>query len=296
MGNDDVGTGTVSPRKRNLDLIRQAQQILDKYAGRITLRTLYYQLVSTGAIQNTEKEYKNLSRITTHARYRGEMDAGAIIDNTRQARIRQSWPNLPGFFETIKTAYFRDKWETQPTYCEIWIEKDALAALVEPITYKFGVPLLVCRGQASVSTIYEAAERLKANQGKRKKIFYFGDFDPSGQAIPKSIETRLTDIFGSIGSGDFQRMALTKEQIKEYNLPSFPAKKTDLNYKKFAAEHGDGVVELDALPPDVLSKLVETCITSCIEPEAWEGEKLKELEERAELQEFIQAKGDGNGN
>jgi hypothetical protein len=57
-------------------------------------------------------------------------------------------------------------------------------------------------------------------------------------------------------------LAVTPEQIEEWNLPSRPTKMSDSRSAKFVAEHGDQSVELDAIRPDVLRDLVDTAIRS----------------------------------
>ena len=46
------------------------------------------------------------------------------------------------------------------SYVEIWLEKDALAGVVYPVTSMYDVPLMVARGYASLSFLYSAAEAI----------------------------------------------------------------------------------------------------------------------------------------
>ena len=70
-------------------------------------------------------------------------------------------------------------------------------------------------------------------------------------------------------------------------MPSDPAKQKDPNCKRFIDEYGDGVVELDALPPDVLRDLVKECIEKHLDFDLFEQVRKKELKEQAELQTLI---------
>jgi hypothetical protein len=169
--------------------------------------------------------------------------------------------------ETVKHSYRKDYWIAQPCYIEIWSEKDALRSVMS-IAKRYGVSLMVCRGHASRTAIYETHSRYKRHSDKELFLFYFGDHDPSGHAISNSLFERLSS-FDGVLPVTFRRVALNVEQIQKYNLPQDPAKEKDPNYKKFIQQHGYGVTELDALPPDILTRLIEDCIRSVIEWDTW---------------------------
>jgi hypothetical protein len=54
---------------------------------------------------------------------------------------------------------FAPLWKDIGCYSEIWLEKDALAGVVFPVTARYDVPLMVARGYASLSFLYSAAAR-----------------------------------------------------------------------------------------------------------------------------------------
>jgi hypothetical protein len=58
---------------------------------------------------------------------------------------------------------------------------------------------------------------------------------------------------------EFEILGVTPEQVSDWKLPSRPNKATDSRTAKFA--HGQSV-ELDAIPPKQLRKLVVDAITS----------------------------------
>ena len=171
----------------------------------------------------------------------------------------------------------------------MWTEKDALRSVLTEITYPYDVNLMVVRGQVSRTAIYESYERFaeKINEGKDCHLYYAGDFDPSGLSIYSSLVERIRK-HGNAGEYiTFERVALTPEQIEEYNLPSDPAKQKDPNCKRFIDEYGDNVVELDALPPDVLRNLVKECIEGHLDRGLFKQLQQVELEEQANLQTLI---------
>ncbi|GAJ09282.1 unnamed protein product [marine sediment metagenome] len=197
-----------------------------------------------------------------------------------------AWLDLNEFMETVKRSYNKDKWDNQPKYIEIWTEKDALRSVLTEITYPYDVSLMVARGQLSRTAIYETSKRYRSKSDKKCYLYYCGDFDPSGLSIYNSIRKRL-EAFGIFVN--YERIALTEGQIKEYHLPSDPAKQSDPNYDKFVSIYGsDMVVELDSLPPDILRKIIEDCILQNIDQDLLAQVQEKEKDEEIKLNKFIE--------
>ena len=129
----------------------------------MTVRQLFYQMVSRQLIDKTEKKYNNtVSRLATQMRKAGEMPYDAIADNTRWMRKPNSHSSLENFLEQQQRFYRRDLWQDQDAYVEIWLEKDALAGVLYDVTGHWDVPLMVCRSYASISFLWSAAETIKA--------------------------------------------------------------------------------------------------------------------------------------
>ena len=75
-------------------IIDRANEIIDEYTAQgfdLTLRQLYYQLVSRNFIANKDSEYKRLGSIISDARLAGLIDWQAIIDRTRNLRSNGHW-------------------------------------------------------------------------------------------------------------------------------------------------------------------------------------------------------------
>ena len=272
-------------QKKSKELLAQVQKIIEEYDSSLSLRQIYYRLVAAQIMSNLQKNYRKLSRLCVIGRDEGLLNEDSFVDRLREIQVPSMWANLNEYMETVRDAYRKNYWLDQPCYLEIWSEKDALRGIMAPVADKYGVPLLIVRGQVSRTAIYEAYERYKANEDKECLLYYFGDHDPSGLCIYRSLVERLGNFNGGLPI-KFQRAGLTPEQIKTYRLPQDPAKKSDPNYKKFVAEYGDNVVELDALPPEVLKDLIEDCVVSCIDEDKWGTATEIEQEENAQLQEL----------
>lgn len=127
-------------------------------------------------------------------------------------------------------------------------------------------------GQPSVSYLWDNAKRLKLFQklGKKIHIFYYGDFDPTGENIEETIRNKLS-LYG-VNNIDFRRIALTEEQIRLFNLSTYldpntrkklmgdEKKKGDSNVPKFIEKYGELYqIEIDVLPairPEVFRNMV----------------------------------------
>ena len=93
-------------------------------------------------------------------------------------------------------------------YVEVWLEKDALSGVVFPITGELDVPLMVTRGYPSISFLHGAAETI-ARQGKPSYLYYFGDHDPSGVDITRSVADGIQE-FAPDADVVVERIAVTR--------------------------------------------------------------------------------------
>jgi hypothetical protein len=111
--------------------------------------------------------------------------------------------------------------------------------------------LNVGRGFDGCDSIRNAAGRY--GDGDGVTVLYFGDFDPSGEDMVRSLRERL-GFFGC--RPDVRKCALVHDDIARYGLPPDFAKATDSRRAAFVAKHGDVSVELDALPASVLRERI----------------------------------------
>jgi hypothetical protein len=312
-------------------LVRKCVEIVDRYQGqglKLTLRQLYYQLVSANVIRNEERQYKRLSGLLSDARLMGRVDWEAIEDRIRVPRVPQEFKDLNELVDTALGAYRLDRWKGQKNYVELWVEKDALAGILSPIAREYHVTMMVNRGYSSQSAMYDAAKRfLKACHGEdlpyktgdqlyegqdvseqvvselkkihvldqkaldepppRKPILlYLGDHDPSGEDMVRDIGSRL-EMFGI--QVEVRKLALTMEQVKEYDPPPNPAKMTDPRAAEYVDKHGETSWEVDALPPDVLDRLIRDSLESAIDLDLMEKVKAVEKKDKATLSKALKS-------
>lgn len=280
-------------RQSTLAIIRQANIIIEEYQRqgfKLTLRQLYYQFVSRDLLANRQSEYKRLGSILDDGRKAGMIDWAAIEDRTRNLEKLSVWRSPLDILRAVAEQYREDWWLTQPFYPEVWIEKDALTGVIEPVCNEYRVPYFACRGHVSQSEMYDAAQRFKqiSRRGRSVIIFHLGDHDPSGVQMTDDNRARL-ELLSRHADVEVVRLALNYDQIEEYSPPPNPAKDTDSRHGAYAEmmqDHGfdnpDDLPswELDALNPVVLSDLIRNALDERIEPESWEAARAKEEDSR----------------
>ncbi len=296
-------------------IIRQANSVIDEYrrAGfQLTLRQLYYQCVSRDWLANTIQNYKRLGEIVNDARLAGLIDWDAIIDRTRNLEQLPSWGRPEDILDAVASQYREPVWDVQPQYCEVWSDKDALIGVIERVCNELRVPYFACRGYTSQSEMWAAGKRLrgKLDEGKTITIFHLGDHDPSGMQMSEDNRGRLTMFQGEEYGYDeddeiadlvdlefsLKRIALNKDQIKQYNPPPNPAKESDSRYRQYVRNTGmTDSYELDALDPRVIASLIRSEVTSIRDEDKWTESMEAEAKNRALLRSAEQRWQDVKG-
>ncbi|MEE9364846.1 MAG: hypothetical protein V3U92_19775 [Cellulophaga sp.] len=266
-------------RADNIQKLDTINKIIEEFRGqgyKLTLRQLYYQLVSRDLIENKDSEYKKLGKLLVKGRMAGVVDWDAIEDRLRKPYLPYWASDVPDAINDILRSYRLDRMENQDVYIELWVEKDALSGVLKKITSKYHINLMVNRGYSSCSAMYDAYNRLEEQESDDKKtvILYLGDHDPSGLDMIRDIETRLEE-FGV--NPVVEHIGITRSQIDKFNPPPNPAKITDPRAKWYIQEHGNVSWEVDALNPETLNKLVSKHIEDRIDMD-----KFNEMLEREE--------------
>ena len=199
-----------------------------------------------------------------------------IADGTRFVRKPRTYGGLGAFFRRNAECYRRALWDTQDVYVECWVEKDAISGILYQVTEPWDVPLYVCRGYPSETFVYNAAETLKAAD-KPAFIYYFGDLDPSGWNISKSLEVKLRD-FGA--EFNFERVVVQPWQVEAWGLPTRPVKANDTRAKGWRWP----CVEVDAIPANRLRELCEAAIMRHADAQAVADLRRTEALERETLE------------
>jgi hypothetical protein len=150
------------------------------------------------------------------------------------------------------------------------------------VTSRYDVPLMVARGYASLSFLYSAAEAIN-ELTVPTYIYHLGDFDPSGVNAGEKIEETLRELAPDADI-TFERIAVTPEQINDWDLPTRPTKTSDKRAKNFGSSIS---VELDAIEPNQLRALVQDTIEQHLPAEQFEVLKAAEESEREIISRLV---------
>jgi hypothetical protein len=268
--------------KADIASIRAAIRAVIEDDPPMTVRQVFYQLVTHGVIEKTEEQYQGtVIRLMTEMRLDRSLPYSWVVDESRRVRITQTYDSIENALEQTAKFYRRSALEQSADYVEVWVEKDALAGVMWDATSDYDVPLMVSRGMPSITFLHGSALAIQraAERGKDAYIYQFGDHDPSGVLIPQTIERRLNQMCERLDCSPpiVERVALTEEQVEKYNLPTRPTKRDGNRHAN--GFDGDSV-ELDALPPRVLRDMVRQVIERHISPKATQALRVTEDSER----------------
>jgi len=187
--------------------LKEARDYYDKNRMPLTLRGLFYILVSKNIIPNTRTSYGSLSAALAKARYEGHFPWYLIHDKVREIswgdvgysiadaeKVVEDLKNLtPEQKEEILKQYLQAKytvrlaqWEGQKHRVMIVVEKDALYDIVRNIVrHQLGwdITITFSRGFESATHAKEVADWIKRMKGNNivPVILLIYDFDPSGE-------------------------------------------------------------------------------------------------------------------
>lgn len=247
----------------------------------MSLRGVYYRVVSAGVIDKTEDAYKTVGRELLKLRRAGQVAYRDITDGTRLIRKSRSFDSVEEALEDTAASYRRALWSDQLDEVMVFTEKDAISGVLFPITDYWDVPLGVMRGYASETFAYAVAEEIaEANRCFRTVYLYqFGDHDPSGVNAWHNFEEKVSQFVIDMNfrlDAHFERLAVTAQQIIDLALPTRPTKKSDSRARDFAGES----VEVDAVPPSILREIAYGAIEQHIDPHNLEITRICERSER----------------
>jgi len=276
-------------------IIENARKILSDYSGRITIRQLHYRLVAAGMTNDTN-HYKRVGKAMGKARWDGIISMDAFVDRERamfgvtedetkdlQTEIERGKGQINGWMN----AYTLNRWSNQENYIEVGIEKKALQGVFEDPCRSADVGLAPFKGYSSITFLHEAVSRFEdaIADGKIPIILYFGDYDPSGLDIPRSIRDSLSRMGVNV---EVKIIALNPDQIREMDLPGVPAKVTDSRTNNWP---GGETVECDAVEPIKLAQMCRDAIEDHFDQKLYSKLKKQEFDEgtlyRKALKDYV---------
>jgi hypothetical protein len=136
---------------------------------------------------------------------------------------------------------------------------------------------------------FYVASTTKSKRSRRTKSEITKIRDPSGVDAARDIESKLRR-YAPEAEIYFERPAVTRTQVEEWNLPMRPTKQTDTRAKKFGSATS---VELDAIPAHQLRELVREVIERHVDHERLALLRVAEQSERELLVKWAATYGGG---
>jgi hypothetical protein len=270
-----------------MPLLDAAMAILEAQMGwwPLSVRSVHYSILNAPPLRNAFDpestytndlhSYRDLVNVLVRARLEGLVPFKAIADPTRPVVVWNVWRNVGDFarnqLDGFMTGYWRDLMMSQRNHIEIVGEKNTVEGSVRPEAMRCCIPYTIGRGYASLDPRQQMFERWKASGKDKLIILILSDYDLSGERIARSFARSMRDDFDVPEHRLVARkVALTREQVDKYKLPvtfhTFKAKK----HQEWADKHG--ARELEALSPELRSKILEQAIDSVIDTEAFNRE------------------------
>lgn len=247
--------------------------------GPCSVRHLYYRatVAKVPGIDKSSAGYDKVQRLVLALRRDGSIPYHLVVDGTRWMRKQRTYDSVADALAATAQLYRRNLWSSSSWRVEVWAESDSIASTIYPVTNRWDVPLMVTRGQSSETFAYNAAAAWAESPNVDPVVLYIGDHDPAGLDIEESLRGKLENFHGSSVSWD--RVGVTWAQAEALDLPGTPPK---LKGRRRPYPF-DRAVEAEALPPRLLSELLDQAIEVYVDTHELDLLKMVEAEEKAGL-------------
>ena len=285
-----------TPRPDTLALLSQVQGVMAEYADYLplTIRQVFYRLVGAHGYDKTEHAYARLCETMNRARRAGRIPFHAIRDDGGTRHGAGGWGDAAQWLHTHASAarnFTLDRQEGQKARLWLLCEAAGMVPMLASAARPYGVPVLSSGGFDSLTAKHDLSRELSEvlRDGLGAEVLHIGDCDPSGDHVFASLKGDVSAMVRSmVGDDDlrFTRLAVTREQIAALGLPTAPPKPTDR--RAFEGE----TAQAEAIPPDVLSRIVSEAIEARQDGEARASLLLREAMERAALLDRLGVRDD----
>ena len=208
------------------------------------------------------------------------IDMAAIRDDGGHKIEPPSWRDADDFIAAARRQASRlrlDRSAGQHQRLVVMCEAAGMAPQLARVAGEYGVPVLSSGGFDSTTERFRFAQEV-ASEDRPVEVLQIGDHDPSGAhmflALSEDVEAFVWELGGKVR---FSRLAVTPDQIAARDLPTAPAKATDVR-----AFNGE-TCQAEAIPPDVLASILEAAINDRIDQKALETVLRNEPLVQAEL-------------
>ena len=267
------------------DIVKSAQGILEKNKDilPLTLRQIFYMMVSDEGYAKTEQSYKRLCETMNKARRAQLISMNAIRDDGLIQRKPTGWKDYDEFVENIRfwaENLERNRQDGQPVYLMVWCEAQGMVPQLASAVREWHVPVISSGGFDSTTTKHDMAVSISKHE--EVEILHIGDHDPSGVHICSSLDEDLQKFLKYYGGElTVTRLAVTPSQIEQMGLPTSPRKSTDK--REFYGE----TTQAEAIPPRVLRQIVQSAIQERIDDDIFSDIKKEEQPLRDQILNWV---------
>lgn len=270
------------PNSESTALLQLVDAVLVEYSKflPLTVRQVFYRLVGAHGYTKTEQGYKRLGEILNRARRAGLVSFDALRDDGFSRSSDLGWESPDSLKETFRhivEEYRIDRQRGQDQRLVVWCEAQGMVPQLERVSLEYSVPVFSSGGFDSVSAKHSVASEFAGGE-QNVRVLHIGDHDPSGVHVFSSLAEDIDAFAQRFDVGvEFVRLAVTPEQIEEYELPTAPPKPTD--NRSFDGE----TAQAEALPPDVLADILRDSIEAHFDLAAYAEALTQEQVEREQL-------------
>ncbi len=289
-----------TPDKRRRRTKAQIEQLREQITAVLehdhpqSVRHVFYHMTNPrlpGPVEKTDRGYAQVQHQITQMRRDGELPYGWVADATRRGYHVATYGDAEDFIRSVAGLYRSNLWQQADRYVEVWCESRSIAGVIENDCRQLAVSLYPAGGFTSITLAYQAAESI--NEATKNgllpaEIIYIGDYDPAGVLIDRSIESELREHIDPDVDLNFNRIAITSEQIGIYDLPTKPRKKTDKR-----ARHITETVEAEAMPSHILRQILRDQVENFLPPDALRNPQVAEEHEKFRLLDLAEMLDDG---
>jgi hypothetical protein len=247
-----------------------------------SVRHVFYRMTDprlSEPVEKSDRGYRHVQERCVKLRRSGRIPYHWIADMSRRGYFVQTFSGKSDFLSRVAGLYRSDLWAQSEYRCEVWCESRSIASVILQDCNEMAVDLYPCSGFSSLSFVHEAAESQNhADDGRPLIIFYIGDYDPAGVLIDVALERELRLQLNPSIQLQFERIAINKNQIERFDLPTKPRKATDTRSLQV-----ESTVEAEAMPARTLRRLLRMRIEKLRPEGALAAAKLAEASEQAGL-------------
>ena len=275
-----------------IEALREAlRRLLAQHKADGTLPTsgrfLYYELVAAGVISKhalgpvkpgckaKREPHQDVSLALINLRESGEIPWDWISDETRSLNSFTGFDSIVEGVDAYLNIIRLDRWNGDAPM--ILTESRSLTGVLRDTARAYGVRIAATNGQAGGFLRTGLAPHLSDSS----RVLYLGDYDLAGADIEAN--TRRVLEHASNAALDWERLALTSEQVANYKLPSVV--KSDSRFKNGGSHQA---VETEALSQRLIVEIVRNRLEALL-PESLDQILIREGVQREQVRALLAA-------